>query len=97
MCQMLTITQNAGSNQFHDHIPPGTDAIDEYRQELADHINGPTPTMPFMVFAEGQPTHTHVLLFTQSEIDMLRAGGTLTAKSIEPDEENEVHIYTIGC
>jgi hypothetical protein len=97
MCGMLTITQNAGSNQFHDHIPNDTPSANEYRQSLVDHVNGPTPTMPFTVFAEGAPVHTHTLLFTQTEIDTLRAGGMLTAKSIEPDEENEVHIYTIGC
>jgi hypothetical protein len=96
MCGMLTITQNAGSNMFHDHIPTGPDAT-AYRDDLMAHINGPTPTMPFVVFAEGQPVHTHVLLFTQTEIDTLRGGGTLAAKSIEPDEEMEVHIYTIGC
>jgi hypothetical protein len=97
MCGMLTITQNAGSNMFHDHIPMDAGDATAYRQDLTDHINGPTPTEPFVVFAEGAPVHTHVILFTQTEIDTLRSGGTLSAKSIEPDEEMEVHIYTIRC
>ena len=97
MCGTLTIVQNPGGKERHDHIPDDAPTAAEYYQLLMDHINGPTPTMSFTVFAEGTPSHTHELLFTQAEIDTLRAGGKLTAKDVVPDATKESHIYTIGC
>ncbi len=95
---MLTMSQNPGSNEFHDHLPPNAQRP-AYFQMLAAHINGPDAvTMSFKVFTEGMaPGHTHEIEFTQTEIDTLRAGGTLASKAIKPDSTNEIHNYTITC
>jgi hypothetical protein len=82
----------------HDHIPDNDGDAEEYVQSLLDHINGPDALMPFAVASEGFPTvHTHALVFTQAEIDMLRAGGTVTGKTHEEDDLDEVHVWTISC
>jgi len=83
--------------QPHDHVPTNEAERTQFMQDLLAHINGPNALMPFGLPSEGPRPHSHDIIFTQSEIDTLRAGGMLTAKTIEPDTTNEVHFYTIGC
>lgn len=100
-CGTLSFAQNTNcmprACQPHDHVPNNAQQAMMFFQDLLDHINGPDALMPYALPTEGPTPHTHALIFTQDEIDTLRSGGTLTAKTPEPDELDEVHIYTISC
>ncbi len=72
-CHGATLTQTAGT---HDHVPANSSSLFASFQMLVD---GSNPTVPFALPQNGTG-HSHNITLTESEVLVLRAGGTLTGR-----------------
>jgi hypothetical protein len=91
MCGASAVGITQTSTEMHDHLP------------LADtmafvmHINGAMATMPFTL--PNDVSHVHTITLTQTQVDMLKAGGTVTGVVASEASSPAVHThtYTIEC